>query len=71
MEIIPIEYCEFAEKFIHLNQTVANCAFEHECGDSEFSCCPLREFFSKNAKPDKSTINSDAPDMPAFYFTEH
>lgn len=70
MEIIPIEYCESAEQFVHLNQTIANCAFEHKCGDSEFSCCPLREFFSKHAKSPKIANNKEPYDMPEFYFRD-
>lgn len=70
MEIIPIEYCEVAEKFVHLNQTLAGCAFEHKCGDSEFSCCPLREFFFKSAKTKNIKPKNDSLDMPAFYFMD-
>ena len=69
MEIIPIEYCEVSESFVHLNQSIEACAFEHKCGDSEFSSCPLREFFYGGEKRKKKAIKKGADDdMPSFYF---
>ena len=70
MEIIPIEYCEVCDDHIHLNQSMASCAFEHKCGDSEFNSCPLQPFFSKKSNFQGPAKHQGLKDMPAFYFLD-
>ena len=70
MEIIPIEYCEVSEAHIHLNQSMASCAFDHKCGDSEFNNCPLKEFFSLKSNFEGPERNKGLADMPEFYFLD-
>ena len=70
MEIIPIEYCEVSESFIHLNQSMRDCAFEHKCGDSGFSSCPFRQFFSGPVKQKKQQTTSGVDQMPSFYYLD-
>jgi len=71
MEIIPIEYCEVSESFVHLNQSIETCAFEHKCGDADFSSCPLRQFFNGGKKRTNKHSYPGAEDMPTFYFLDH
>lgn len=70
MEIIPIEYCEVSGDHIHLNQSLTSCAFAHNCGESEFSGCPLKLFFSKSKYKKQSNQNREIEDMPEFYIMD-
>ena len=67
MEIIPIEYCDVSDTYIHLNQHQCDCAFEHRCESAEPDC-PLKRFFSNTSKSGIGTQNQQN-DMPDFYFT--
>jgi len=71
MEIIPIEYCDLSDDYIHLNQSHANCAFDHNCGESEFNNCPLKPFFSiSNTGRKKSSKDKQSISMPSFYLLD-
>ena len=70
MDIIPIEYCEISGEHIHLNQSIANCAFEHNCGEAEFIDCPLRQFFSKQLNNKRKNKQQKCRDMPKFYISD-
>ncbi|MGD8566925.1 MAG: hypothetical protein PVJ39_02380 [Gammaproteobacteria bacterium] len=66
MEIIPIEYCDTSDAYIHLYQRQCDCAFEHGC-ESTGTDCPLKPFFSP--PPDaRSKEPFQRDDMPDFYF---
>ena len=68
MEIIPIEYCDICEDYIHLNQKQLECAFEHQC-DSAAMECPLKRFFSKNPNDAPEKVEQ-IYDMPSFYIAD-
>ena len=70
MEIIPIEYCEIGGDHIHLNQSIAACAFEHGCGENGFSDCPLKQFFYNGNKRKIAADEMGSEDMPDFYISD-
>ena len=70
MEIIPIEYCEIGGDHIHLNRSMASCAFEHNCGESGFNDCPLKPFFFDGNKRKTATEDHETEDMPEFYISD-
>lgn len=65
MEIIPIEYCDIKDAYIHLNQKQCDCAFEHRCESAEPDC-PLKRFFFTTAVP-QWDVQPNPGDMPDFY----
>ncbi len=67
MEIIPIEYCDNCDTYIHLNQKQLECAFEHQCESAVE--CPLKRFFS-NYSEVKPALNPEQSDMPSFYIAD-
>ncbi len=68
MEIIPIEYCDICDEYIHLNQKQLDCAFEHQCESAAMEC-PFKRFFSKDKINAPAQI-AEQSDMPAFYITD-
>ena len=68
MDIIPIEYCDICEEYIHLNQNQLDCAFEHRCESGGIEC-PLKRFFSKTPLPE-SIAQQTQSDMPQFYILD-
>jgi hypothetical protein len=68
MDIIPIEYCDICEAFIHLHQNQQNCAFEHRCESGGIEC-PLKRFFSKTSLPGHIP-SMEKTDMPYFYISD-
>ncbi len=68
MEIIPIEYCDICDEYIHLNQNQLDCAFEHRC-ESGGVDCPFKRFFSKTPTPNSIAIHGQS-DMPQFYISD-
>lgn len=68
MDIIPIEYCDICEEYIHLYQNQLDCAFEHRCESGGIEC-PLKRFFSKNPPPESMAVHKQS-DMPQFYFLD-
>ena len=67
MEIIPIEFCDNCNEYIHLNQKQLDCAFEHQCESSME--CPLKRFFSKTIESEPG-LSTEQNDMPSFYITD-
>ena len=68
MDIIPIEYCDICEEYIHLNQNQLDCAFEHRCESGGIEC-PFKRFFSKIPLAESVTVHKQS-DMPQFYFLD-
>ena len=68
MDIIPIEYCDICEEYIHLNQKQLDCAFEHRCESGGIEC-PLKRFFAKTPLPE-SVVQQTQSDMPQFYISD-
>jgi hypothetical protein len=64
MEIIPIEYCDISDTYIHLYQHQCDCAFEHGCESMDIEC-PLKAFFSPSPESAHTPLRQD--DMPDFY----
>ena len=69
MEIIPIEYCDICDSYIHLNQKLADCAFEHKCESNETDC-PFKRFFTKQNNKTADPIIQSNEDMPQFYISD-
>lgn len=67
MEIIPIEYCDNCDTYIHLNQKQLDCAFEHQCESAVE--CPLKRFFSNNLEA-QPALDTEQSDMPSFYIAD-
>ncbi|MCI0505066.1 MAG: hypothetical protein L0Z73_03050 [Gammaproteobacteria bacterium] len=68
MEIIPIEYCDICDEYIHLNQNQLDCAFEHQCESGGLEC-QLKKFFSKTPLSQSSMLLTGS-DMPRFYISD-
>ncbi len=68
MDIIPIEYCDVCDEYIHLHQNQLNCAFEHRCESGGIEC-PLKPFFSKTPLPEY-VASQERTDMPQFYISD-
>ena len=69
MEIIPIEYCDICEAYIHLNQCLSACAFEHQCESSGIEC-PFKRFFTNQQNKANDPSVEKGEDMPAFYISD-
>lgn len=69
MEIIPIEYCDVCEEYVHLNQRLSECAFEHQC-ESGGTDCPFKQFFSKTHDKEANPRDEELKDMPTFYISD-
>ena len=67
MEIIPIDYCDVADDYVHLNQTQTECAFEHQC-ESMDEICPLQSSFHKKVQAEQQ--DEQAFDMPFYYISD-
>lgn len=67
MEIIPIEFCDVADAYVHLNQTQTECAFEHQC-DSMDEICPLKASFDKKTQSEQE--HAKPRDMPSYYISD-
>ena len=70
MEILPIEYCDVSENYIHLNQSLAACAFEHQCGESGTIDCPFKRFFTNAKTRDLELQNEQDGKFPRFYIAD-
>jgi hypothetical protein len=66
MEIIPIEYCDISDTYVHLHQRQCDCAFEHGC-ESPGIECPMKRFFTPPASAENELLFRQT-DMPNFYF---
>ena len=69
MEIIPIEYCDICDDYVHLNQCLSACAFEHQC-ESGGSECPFKRFFTNRQDGGFRSESKSGKDMPVFYISD-